>query len=182
MTTRRIFTDTVSETMGVETTLQNISCCILITPALVTCQLSGVAIPIASIVVGAQYLHSCPIQRYIPIYLVVMGAFGLALPLLTCKPGSNDPEANNQVIRCNAWNSIVSLFLFCWFIAGNMWIYSIYQPNYDPAAGAYCDKTLYLFAFWITTLVYIATGVGIVVALVNRCVRPCVAGGVDVDM
>ena len=42
--------------------------------------------------------------------------------------------------------------------AGNVWIYSIYQPNYNPSAGPHCDKTLYLFAFWITSLVYILIG------------------------
>ena len=39
-----------------------------------------------------------------------------------------------------------------------MWIYSIYQPNYNKNTthvDPYCDKTLYLFAFWTTTLVYI---------------------------
>lgn len=42
-----------------------------------------------------------------------------------------------------------------------MWIYSIYQPNYNStatSAGRYCDRTLYLFAFWTTTLVYILLG------------------------
>lgn len=49
-----------------------------------------------------------------------------------------------------------------------MWIYSIYEPNYDKNAtvvGSYCDKTLYLFAFWTTTLAYILLGL----ALVGGC-------------
>lgn len=44
---------------------------------------------------------------------------------------------------------------------GNVWIYSIYQPNYNKnttSVDPYCDKTLYLFAFWTTTLVYILLG------------------------
>lgn len=34
--------------------------------------------------------------------------------------------------------------------AGDVWVFSVYQPNYDPAAvsGRYCNKNLYMFAFW----------------------------------
>ena len=38
---------------------------------------------------------------------------------------------------------------------GNVWIYSIYEPNYDlnatATAGPYCNQNLYLFAFGTTT-------------------------------
>ncbi|KAG9328726.1 hypothetical protein JZ751_011329 [Albula glossodonta] len=36
----------------------------------------------------------------------------------------------------------------------NVWIYSIYPANYNETQTdiPYCNKTLYLFAFWITTL------------------------------
>ena len=40
-----------------------------------------------------------------------------------------------------------------------MWVYKEYEPNYDPALGKYCNKTLYLFAFWLITSVYIGLGV-----------------------
>lgn len=38
----------------------------------------------------------------------------------------------------------------CFLPTGNVWVFSVYQPNYDPTAadGLYCDKTLYTFAFW----------------------------------
>lgn len=40
--------------------------------------------------------------------------------------------------------------MFSHALAGDVWVFSVYQPNYDPAAadGLYCDKTLYTFAFW----------------------------------
>lgn len=40
--------------------------------------------------------------------------------------------------------------LFSRALAGDVWVFSVYQPNYDPTAadGLYCDKTLYTFAFW----------------------------------
>lgn len=38
-------------------------------------------------------------------------------------------------------------------------MYKEYEPNYDPAHGKYCNKNLYLFAFWLITSVYILLGI-----------------------
>lgn len=70
-----------------------------------------------------------------------------------------------------------------YFPTGNVWIYSIYQPNYSKNStdlGSYCDKTLYLFAFWITTLVYILVGL---LLLTGCCVLFCffICGRADPD-
>lgn len=42
------------------------------------------------------------------------------------------------------------VMLFFHVPAGDVWVFSVYQPNYDPAAadGRYCNKNLYTFAFW----------------------------------
>ncbi|KAM4536670.1 transmembrane protein 272 [Odontesthes bonariensis] len=120
--------------------------------------------PIAQISIGAVHLNDCPRQPYIPIYLIVAGVFGLALAVLSCLPCAQelDDGTTNPLSRpCAAWNSLTSFFLFCWFITGNVWIYSIYEPNYNKTTtnvDPYCDKTVYLFAFWTTTLVYILIG------------------------
>ncbi|KAJ7996158.1 hypothetical protein DPEC_G00234160 [Dallia pectoralis] len=132
------------------------------TPVLVISKLIVAILPIAQIVLGVLFLDKCPQQHYIPIYLVVSGAFTLTLSVLSCLPCTKQPEDGEQSALstfCTTWNSLVSMFLFCWFIAGNVWIYSIYPPNYNDAVLPYCDKTLYLFAFWTTTLVYIFIGV-----------------------
>ncbi|KAM6959627.1 transmembrane protein 272-like [Tautogolabrus adspersus] len=131
--------------------------------------------PIAQIAIGATHLHDCPRQHYIPIYLIVVGIFGLVLAVLSCLPCAQEPTDGtpNPLSRvCTIWNSLTSFFLFCWFIAGNVWIYSIYQPNYTKNStdiDSYCNKTLYLFAFWTTTLVYIL----LAVFLIGGC---CVLG------
>uniref|UniRef100_A0A665WPR3 Si:dkey-19b23.12 n=1 Tax=Echeneis naucrates TaxID=173247 RepID=A0A665WPR3_ECHNA len=118
-------------------------------------------LPAAEIAIGSVYLHDCPRQHYIPIYLIVAGVFSLVLVLLSCLPCAQETEEGppNRLSQvCRTWNSLTSFFLFCWFIAGNVWIYSIYQPNYNKnttSLDPYCHKTLYLFAFWTTTFVYI---------------------------
>ncbi|XP_054457879.1 transmembrane protein 272-like [Anoplopoma fimbria] len=112
--------------------------------------------PLAQLVVGAVYQNDCPKQPYIPIYLMVMGVVSLVLTVLSLLPCCARFE-----IQSMAWSCLVALFFFCWFTAGNVWIYSIYEPSYNQTASSmdtYCNKTLYLFAFWTTNLFYILLG------------------------
>uniref|UniRef100_UPI0037E7121C transmembrane protein 272-like n=1 Tax=Semicossyphus pulcher TaxID=241346 RepID=UPI0037E7121C len=102
---------------------------------------------IVHLVIGAIYLYDCPAQHYIPIYLLVMGVVTLMQHMLLFCPYTA------RFASSKAWISLIVLFLFCWFITGNVWIFSIYEPNYNKTAApinAYCNKTLYLFAYWIT--------------------------------
>ncbi|KAK3568060.1 hypothetical protein QTP86_029255 [Hemibagrus guttatus] len=65
---------------------------------------------------GAKYLKECPQQNYIPVYLLVCGVFSMTLVLFTCLPcGQNDNPALKCL--CTIWNSLVSGFTLCWFIA-----------------------------------------------------------------
>lgn len=77
---------------------------------------------------GAMYLDDCPLERYIPIYLVVSGAFGLFYNLFgivkttCCKKnteegaGGEEEGAANKLGTC--LSSLISCFMFAWFIAG----------------------------------------------------------------
>ncbi|XP_044196934.1 transmembrane protein 272-like [Thunnus albacares] len=110
---------------------------------------------IAQLAVGAMYKNDCPQQPYIPIYLMVMGIITL-LSLFSTVACNASSGSLGKVC-----SGLVSLFLFCWFIAGNVWIYSIYEPNYDKTTTGmklYCDKTVYQLAFWTTNLIYILFG------------------------
>nr|XP_057924953.1 transmembrane protein 272-like [Doryrhamphus excisus]XP_057924954.1 transmembrane protein 272-like [Doryrhamphus excisus] len=139
------------------------------TPVLVAVKVLFCIIPIAQISIGAAHLDDCPRQHLIPIYLIVVGVFFTMLVLLICLPCARQPEDGppNPLYRfCLGWNSLTALFLISWFIAGNVWIYSIYEPDYYKnvtSLESYCDKTLYLFAFWTTTLVYILVGLVVVI-------------------
>lgn len=104
----------------------------------------------------------------IPIYLIVAGAAGLVANCCSCgiRYQGGDQGEERSV---NPLQAVVQLFLFAWFVCGNVWIYKNYPPNYaDPESADYCNKTLYLFAFWVTNSYYIIFG------LVLTCV--CVAG------
>ncbi|TRZ03586.1 hypothetical protein DNTS_013500 [Danionella cerebrum] len=92
-------------------------------PALVASKIIVTGLPIAQVSIGAIYLNECPKQPYIPVYLLVSGVFSLLLGLLSCLPCTQEPEDGVQTPLsrlCTAWNSLVSLFLFCWFIAGKI--------------------------------------------------------------
>ncbi|KAJ7363288.1 hypothetical protein OS493_011571 [Desmophyllum pertusum] len=119
------------------------------------------ALPIAMIVIGAQYKNQCPVEDKIPIYLIVAGAVGVFRNLIAlcqrAKEGINQEEEEEK--KKTHLESILDCFLFIWFICGNVWIYQNYQPIYDdPSSSDYCHKTLYLFAFWVTTCTYIFVG------------------------
>jgi len=118
--------------------------------------------------IGSKYKDECPVEPLIPIYLIVAGAGGLVANCCSC--GIRYQEGGQGEERSvNPIQSVVQLFTFAWFICGNVWIYKNYQPNYDdPESADYCNKTLYLFAFWVTNSYYIIFG------LVLTCF--CVAG------
>jgi len=54
---------------------------------------------------------------------------------------------------------IISYICHSLYFPGSVWVYKEYEPNYDPSRGKYCNRTLYLFAFWLITSVYIVLGV-----------------------
>lgn len=128
----------------------------------------SITMPITMIVIGAIYKDQCKIERYIPIWLIVAGVFGCVstifrtasncYTLFTKRGDGNDPEGANKKIQTkNCFTSLIELFLFAWFIAGNVWVYSVrntVQYN-DQSLNTYCHQTVYLFSFWLITLTWI---------------------------
>uniref|UniRef100_A0A4W5NRD6 Uncharacterized protein n=1 Tax=Hucho hucho TaxID=62062 RepID=A0A4W5NRD6_9TELE len=119
-------------------------------------------ITVARISIGVVYKNDCPQQPYIPSYLLVMAIFNLIMTTWMSFPW--DPEGRGQQTPksciCVSLQFLLALAVFCWIIAGNVWIFSIYQPNYDPTRsdGKYCNKTLYTFAFWNAMLETLVLG------------------------
>lgn len=136
------------------------------------CLSVSIALPIAMIIIGAVYKDDCPVQKYIPIWLIVAGSFGCFSTLLrtisSCinvikkREVTESPQNNNEnkFAKKSCLSSLVELFLFVWFILGNIWVYSIHktvQYNSEITQN-YCNETLYLFAFWVVTLSWIFSG------------------------
>ncbi|XP_078527552.1 transmembrane protein 272-like [Lissotriton helveticus] len=130
-----------------------------------------VMVAVASITMGSVYFRDCPAQYLIPYYLIISGASSvllLFLASLPCGYNSDPPEASVLMV---ASQGLLVLFKIAFFIAGNVWIYSIYSPNYtNHAAANYCHKVLYLYAFWVTMASYILLGLMIIISC---CILIC---------
>lgn len=60
--------------------------------------------------------------------------------------------------------SMLNYFLIVWFLAGCIVVYRIYEPDYDnPMSISYCNRTVYLYAFWLMTSAFI------IMAIVLSC-------------
>ncbi|ELT92427.1 hypothetical protein CAPTEDRAFT_187056 [Capitella teleta] len=145
----------------------------------------SIGLPIAHIVIGTLYLDDCPVQRFIPIYLVVAGCFILVKGIMSIaeayhkKDLNKDEEYQRPRVFSRA-DGLVGCFLFCWFIAGNVWIFSNvnkYQSE-DPALSNFCNATLYLYAYWVTIATYILMASERCRAL--RVSRHVIHGGLEV--
>ncbi|XP_053351308.1 uncharacterized protein LOC128520894 [Clarias gariepinus] len=157
-------------------------------PFIVLLNLVAWIILITAVVLGAIHVNECPIHPHIPIYLIVIGVSGIILLMLAYWTNSLDNEVwkvrclicillmvifniiwflrgkkwlENRTEKCG---ENISLNFSCDSVhccTGSVLIYSIYPPNYNSALVdvPYCNKTLYLFAFWTTTLMYILLAV-----------------------
>ena len=108
-------------------------------------------------------------ENMIPIYLIVGGAAGIFANFCSCGIRYNDGDKKGRSV--NPLQAVVQVILLAWFTFGYMWIYEIKEPNYtDPSSTDFCNKTLYLFAAWVTTTYYIIFGIMLVViCLVGVC-------------
>lgn len=142
------------------------------------------AIPMSMILIGAKYKDDCPVEPFIPVYLIVAGSFGMIKTIIVIMqgllytgevfPGRHNEKQSDE--RPFAWvflDGCLNLFLFTWFVAGNVWVYSHYKPHFSPPLHQpynYCDQTLYMFAFWVITLSYMIVGL---LCLCTCCLGLC---------
>lgn len=118
------------------------------------------ALSIAMVIVGSMHVDNCPVEPKIPIYLIVAGVFHLmAFVLIPLK------MVAEKVAYCI--ESVLGIFSFCWFIAGSVWVFRVYQEN--PRR---CNDLAYKCAFGILIFEYIflAFVVGVI------CLLTCCAG------
>lgn len=73
-----------------------------------------------------MYIHDCPAERYIPIYLIVAGSVGIIANLMGLgkkAKNRNEPEEEQQEnVKGNPLDYIINCFLLAWFIAGLYYI------------------------------------------------------------
>jgi len=108
------------------------------------------------LIVGIIKRNECPIQKLIPIYLIVAGATGIVSKLL--------PFINRRINITLITYIIYTLYIFefvCMLI-GSYWVYSIYKPNFNEGIRPYCSKTAYYLAFWLLTVNWVLLAITVV--------------------
>ncbi|XP_067944582.1 transmembrane protein 272-like [Watersipora subatra] len=149
----------------------------------------GLALPIAEIVIGAKYLHDCPAEKYLPIYLIVLGVFSMVSggsggpkAVKSARDGEDDGASKTCGFICN---SILLLFLFAWFICGNVWVFRMNECEGKPQADcftkdmafknstSYCEALVYDFVFYSTIVNWALVGLTFVIGAISACVICC---------
>ena len=69
---------------------------------------------------GAYYKDDCPAEKYIPIYLIVGGVFGVIKNLLNIGQRAKNRKDNQdeENAKTNPLDGILNCLLMAWFIAG----------------------------------------------------------------
>lgn len=150
-----------------------------------------IAVPVLMVIMGVQYLHDCPLEPNIPIYLLVGGCFGTMKMLwLVCQQirsrryeridDAFAEDSLDEIFTSTSYRATdvaLTIFLVVWFGMGNYWVYRIYPPNFLFtlfAPNDWCSKTLYLFAVAQLLFVYAILGVLMVLVFCLACGQKCV--------
>ncbi|KAG7460222.1 hypothetical protein MATL_G00219210 [Megalops atlanticus] len=108
------------------------------------------------IILGTLYLQECPYQPHLPLFLIMTGGLDLLINFLY---NSQRPSHRQDpfIFPVDFRSSALRLFQVCWFIAGNMTVFSMSTPSSTPGDPQYCDRKLYLFSIFTIIATYIFT-------------------------
>ena len=142
-----------------------------------------VALPVTKLVLGILYVKECPVNKNIPLYMIISGACGLAIVILLllssactfCRSMSNANNLAHRLTICTialarGVQGAIAIFLFIWFLFGNVWVFNAqYRVRTDRPndTNNYCHPVLYWFAFYVLIFTY-------VYAVFTCCVKFCV--------
>lgn len=88
------------------------------------------------------------------------GVMAILKPLLSLSTHvRHDPHDQAiEQMRQSGTQTLINWFMLGWFLIGSYWVYRIYEPNYDPSLGKYCNANLYRFSFYLITGFYLLAG------------------------
>jgi len=125
----------------------------------------GLIVPIIMVIIGSLYLYQCPVERYIPIYLIVAGVLYLMILLsgifhqiwhaVNPQDISRHPFLHSEACFNHC---LANWFLFAWFIAGSVWVYRVLWPSFTMGSASYCHPVLYKFALTIISAEWVFFG------------------------
>ncbi|KAL8580468.1 hypothetical protein ACOMHN_053183 [Nucella lapillus] len=143
------------------------------------------ALPLVMTIIGVNYLHECPVEPKLPIYLVVGGCFGIVKLLFLLwkqmkrhKEDLGDLHDDLDLLTMTRMTNIaLNIFLCVWFGLGHYWVFHIWTPHFTAPLHEpknWCDKTVFLFSFWQLIVGHVILGVLLVSSVVLCCCFVCV--------
>ncbi|KAM4017626.1 transmembrane protein 272-like isoform 1-T2 [Anomaloglossus baeobatrachus] len=118
---------------------------------------------IAMIAIGAIYKDDCPVQPYIPIFLLAFGVTHLVVVLILLLRGVL--EICSLILE-----GLIGFFTFAWFITGSIWVFSLYSKDKGPDL---CNETLYYFAFGVLIFEYVLIGLSLIFPCIGCSLKIC---------
>ena len=67
--------------------------------------------------------------------------------------------------------SACGFFYLYWLVNGTMMIFVHFEPDYVVNPETYCHKSLFLFAFGATCVVYVLTGLAVGYFVISCCIK-----------
>jgi hypothetical protein len=150
-------------------------------------------LPITKLVLGVLYVNQCPINRHIPLYMIVSGACGISTVVLlllasACTFGRSmikREKSTHAILLCiiataRGMQGAIAIFLFIWFFFGNIWIFGVrYRIRTDKPSDTnnYCHPSLYWFAFYVLIFTYIHAFLS---CCIKFCLNFCCCGACDI--
>ncbi|UJR34736.1 hypothetical protein I4U23_027514 [Adineta vaga] len=148
--------------------------------ALLITSIIAIILPMSTLIFGQIYKNDCPIQSWIPRWMTIFGAVGLAtfslifiIMLITFKKYSDNIKIGRYIsssILC-----LLFFFFLGWLIMGSIWIFPTrtkVQYNQHNETN-YCHENLYKFTFWLLIAQYSLIGLIIcccgIIALFYSC-------------
>ncbi|CAH0556794.1 unnamed protein product [Brassicogethes aeneus] len=114
----------------------------------------SLVIYLAMLIVGILGKNDCPVNKYIPLFLIITGIVGLISKLTTVVRDKLENYFPVKYLESALY--IVELVIFS---LGCYWVLKEFQPNYNPGGSHYCKKSVYLLSF-----IYIAVALAIMLA------------------
>ncbi|CAF0976516.1 unnamed protein product [Rotaria sordida] len=129
------------------------------------------SVPVTQFLIGFIYIGQCTIRQFIFVYMILSGAFGIALVVVgliiyyvkkTIKKPSSlsyDNSKSNPMILKILIPIFIILFLCVigWFIAGQVIVFEVKLrvELFDPDLPEYCNKHLYKAAYILIFVDYL---------------------------
>jgi hypothetical protein len=156
-----------------------------------------IILPLSGIIIGIIFQNDCPLEKYIPIWEIINGFMTISF-LLLMYINNKIIHPNWAMFIIDQLKILLIFLLFVWFIRGNVslvlfvfvykiysiilcqiWVYKYYKiVKYDKSLvtieNFYCNKFVYLYAFWYMTIIYILLGVCLIYfifSLIHNCIN-----------